>query len=242
MQSHATGNVSTQETLSRAAISGAVCAIVSCPLNPLDVIKVRLQLQKKGIANEYTGMLSGIKRIYKEEGLFRGLGKGLGPSMLRELSYSSVRIGAYEPIRAALCQGISTQDSSPLVKFFSGFLSGGIGAAIANPFDLVKTRFQSVLAHEVAPYTSTLNALKSIAIREGVKGLYKGWPVTSTRAAVVTSAQMGSYDTIKNNILKKRIGLQEGFSLHFISSMLAGIITVWIFFYFIIKYFLVWIT
>ena len=50
--------------------------------------------------------------------------------------------------------------------------------------------------------------------------------MTSARAAVVTSAQLGSYDTIKNNLLVKHIGMREGVALHFFSAMLAGIITV----------------
>jgi solute carrier family 25 protein 14/30 len=58
-----------------------------------------------------------------------------------------------------------------------------------------------------------------------VGGLYKGWVVTSSRAAVLTSAQLGSYDTIKNNLLIGHFGLPEGFLLHLTSSMLAGIIT-----------------
>jgi len=55
--------------------------------------------------------------------------------------------------------------------------------------------------------------------------LYKGWYVTSIRAAILTSAQIGSYDTIKNNILINTFDIKEGFLLHLISAMSAGIIT-----------------
>jgi hypothetical protein len=56
-------------------------------------------------------------------------------------------------------------------------------------------------------------------------GLYKGWVVTSSRAAILTSAQLGSYDTIKNNVLIKSVGMHEGFMLHLIASMASGLIT-----------------
>jgi hypothetical protein len=56
-------------------------------------------------------------------------------------------------------------------------------------------------------------------------GLYKGWAVTSSRAAILTSAQLGSYDTIKNNLLIKSLGMQEGFLLHLVASMASGLIT-----------------
>ena len=35
----------------------------------------------------------------------------------------------------------------------------------------------------------------------------------------------GSYDTIKNNVCKRYLGLEEGFPLHFVSSMISGVLT-----------------
>jgi hypothetical protein len=65
-----------------------------------------------------------------------------------------------------------------------------------------------------------------VILREqGLAGLYKGWAVTSGRAAVLTSAQLGSYDSIKNNLCMKVLGIKEGFPLHLAVSMIAGVIT-----------------
>ena len=36
---------------------------------------------------------------------------------------------------------------------------------------------------------------------------------------------LGSYDTIKNNVCKRYLGLEEGFTLHFVSSMISGVLT-----------------
>ena len=59
---------------------------------------------------------------------------GVEASMLREISYSSVRMGLYEPIRALLSASAADEavHASPLVKFLSALLSGGIGSALAN--------------------------------------------------------------------------------------------------------------
>ena len=133
--------------------------------------------------------------------------------------------------------------------------AGGIGSALCNPFDLMKTRFQSVLPGQPLPYKGTLHGrcvscgskllslfstpfspliqthtrinegLYMVATKDGLGGLYKGWTVTSARSAVLTSAQLGSYDTIKNDVLKKRVGMEEGLELHLASSMLAGVLT-----------------
>jgi hypothetical protein len=150
--------------------------------------------------------------------------------MMREITYSSIRIGAYEPIRAALSSSSSSSSSStsssgkhssPLVKYASALVSGGVGAAIANPLDLVKTKLQST----VTAVKSTPQTFADIYAASGLRGLYKGVAVTSTRAAVLTSSQLGSYDVIKNNVLRDRFGMQEGLFLHFVASMAAGIIT-----------------
>lgn len=210
-------------------IPGNVCAIVSAFLNPIDVTKIRMQNQSS--TPRYHGLVSGALLIYSEEGM-RGWCKGITSSMLRELLYSSIRIGSYEPIRAFLSKAMSDDgrskgnQSCAIVKYTSALISGGVGSAIANPLDLIKIRFQSILPGDIPPYKSNYIALKSIYYKEGLyNGLYKGWVVTSSRAAVLTSAQVGSYDSIKNNLLINVFHMEEGFKLHFISSMLAGIIT-----------------
>ena len=209
----------------QALIAGVVCAGVSSVLNPFDVAKIRLQMQESGGQIKYHGLISGVRLILREEG-WRGLAKGVEPSVFRELSYSTVRIGAYEPLRGLISGGSHSTDTNPAVKFFSALVSGGTGAAMANPFDLIKTRMQAALPGEKLPYTSTFDALVQILKSDGLtRGLYKGWVVTSTRAAILTSAQLGSYDTIKNNILIKQFGMGDGLALHLCAAMSAGIIT-----------------
>lgn len=209
--------------LIKALIAGHCCAVVAAMLNPFDVAKIRLQNQSS--SKQYTGMLQAIRTIARQEGI-RGLSAGVTASMIREILYSSVRIGGYEPIRKYLAPlGTNPADTSPFVKFFSALVSGGVGAAIVNPFDLVKTRFQSILPGEVPPYRHTFHALSAIFGQSKLTGLYKGWHVTSSRAAVLTSSQLGSYDAIKHNLLMNIFGMQDGIYLHLISSMCAGLIT-----------------
>jgi hypothetical protein len=173
----------------------------------------------------YTGLLPGMRLIFKEEG-FAGLSKGIVASMMRDVVYSSIRMGAYEPIRHALTHDdVDPAHTSPLIKYFSALLSGAVGSAIANPLDLIKTRYQSTLPGEPAPYRNTLVAFSDIVAAHGFAGLYKGWVVTSARAAVLTSAQLGSYDSIKNNLFIRMLGLPEGFLLHLTAAMTAGVIT-----------------
>jgi len=208
--------------LFKASIGGMACGIASTVTNPLDVIRIRLQNQSS--ANpEYTGMVQGLRMLASKEGL-RGLTRGLYASWARELSYSSARIGLYDPIRGILVKRTGTHaeaastEISPWAKFLAALLSGGIGSAVCNPCDLIKTRQQKVVPEGDPSFAQSnfrrhVVEVKNCWASEGAAGLYRGWQATSARAAVLTSAQLGSYDTVKNNIAIKIFGLQEGVSL-----------------------------
>jgi hypothetical protein len=211
-----------ESTLEKGLIAGVSCAIVAGILNPFDVTKIKMQNES---TTAYRNIFQGIRKIWLEEG-YRGLLRGLEPSMFREITYSSIRIGGYEPIRQFLCApGTHPSDTTPTIKLFSALISGGVGSAIINPVDIIKTRLQAVLPNQPIPYKHTIHGLITIYNEQQFSGLYKGWMVTSSRAAVLNLAQLGSYDSIKHNLLMKYFGFEDNFFLHFTASMAAGVIT-----------------
>ena len=92
---------------------------------------------------KYKNLVQGIAVICQEEGLRNGIYKGIEASCAREASYSSLRLGLYEPIKRAIGSGSGNQTQT-WKKFAAGGLSGAIGSAIANPADLLKTRMQAM--------------------------------------------------------------------------------------------------
>lgn len=99
------------------------------------------------------------------------------------------------------------------------------GASVANPTDLIKVNFQAALQGHKLPYATTMGGFQHIYREEGVRGLYKGTVVTTIRAALVTSAAIGTYDVIKNNLVKPYLEVEDGIVLFSVCSMLAGVIT-----------------
>lgn len=91
---------------------------------------------------KYRNLVHGIITIAREEGVNRrGLYKGIEASAMREASYSTLRLGLYEPIKRQM--GATDPKNTPIwKKFLSGALAGLIGSALANPADLIKTRMQ----------------------------------------------------------------------------------------------------
>jgi hypothetical protein len=167
--------------------------------------------------------LRGIFKLISEEGI-QSLGLGLQATLLRECIYSTIRMGAYEPILTCL-NSQHHEYPSPSLKYLASLISGGIGAAIANPTDLIKIKFQASRPSQPLPYRTTFQGFQYIIQRDGFFGLWKGSHPTIARAAVVTSTVMGSYDSIKNNLLKRYFHFQDGIQLQFICSLLAGVIT-----------------
>ena len=78
--------------------------------------------------------------LAKEEGFGRrGICKGIEATAIREASYSTMRIGLYEPIKRAMGAD-DYQNVTNWKKYASGAIAGMIGSGLANPADLIKTR------------------------------------------------------------------------------------------------------
>ncbi|XP_066283447.1 mitochondrial substrate carrier family protein ucpB-like [Branchiostoma lanceolatum] len=226
------------EHVARYVLSGTSCVCAAMVTNPIDVIKVRMQLDNelresgKAVSalreRYYQGFVRGSFTIARDEGI-RGLYKGVFPSILREASYSTIRLGSYEPMKELL--GATDPAHTPLwKKILAGATSGAIGSSIATPTDLVKVRLQAErrLPPGVQPrYRSTFHAFGEIWHTEGLRGLYRGIGPTVQRAAILTASQIPSYDHTKHAILNAGL-MEEGFPLFCVSAMIAGFITAFV--------------
>lgn len=67
--------------------------MASCCTHPLDLIKVRLQT-----AQRREGFIHTLVRIVRSESVL-ALFNGLSASLLRQLTYSTVRFGGYEELK-----------------------------------------------------------------------------------------------------------------------------------------------
>ena len=176
--------------------------------NPIDVIKTRLQIQgelsKQALFDpnkKYKGSLRGTIFIIQSEGI-GGLYKGMRAALLREAIYSTLRIGGYDLMKTMLMQNQPKGAREPFwKKFTAGLVSGSVGAALANPTDLIKVRMQAN-EKNVKVYPTLLSAFKQIIREEGFKGLFKGVGPTSQRAALLTASQLSSYDQFKHGVIR----------------------------------------
>lgn len=133
-------------------------------------------------------------------------------SILRELTFTSTRFTLYEPFRAIFEGKERGREASLSSKILSGLTSGAIAAAIFNPTDVLKIRFQADV--KGTRYKSLLHGIRTMYKEEGIKGFYKGVSTTIFRAAILTSAQFSSYDHSKH-ILIKYFDFSDNLLTHF---------------------------
>lgn len=133
------------------ASAGAIAATFMCPL---DVIKTRLQVhglpQVSQSARQGSVIVTSLQNILRTEG-FRGLYRGLSPTLTALLPNWAVYFTVYEHLKDSLHSHV---DSSGQLTIGANMLAAaGAGAATSittNPLWVVKTRLMVGLSHIVS--------------------------------------------------------------------------------------------
>ncbi|CAI4944682.1 ANM_HP_G0023130.mRNA.1.CDS.1 [Saccharomyces cerevisiae] len=215
-------------------VAGGLAACIAVTVtNPIELIKIRMQLQGEmsaSAAKVYKNPIQGMAVIFKNEGI-KGLQKGLNAAYIYQIGLNGSRLGFYEPIRSSLNQ-LFFPDQEPHkvqsvgVNVFSGAASGIIGAVIGSPLFLVKTRLQSysefIKIGEQTHYTGVWNGLVTIFKAEGVKGLFRGIDAAILRTGAGSSVQLPIYNTAKNILVKNDL-MKDGPALHLTASTISGL-------------------
>eukprot|EP00927_Polykrikos_kofoidii_P060449 TRINITY_DN5542_c0_g1_i2.p1 TRINITY_DN5542_c0_g1~~TRINITY_DN5542_c0_g1_i2.p1 ORF type:complete len:393 (+),score=51.33 TRINITY_DN5542_c0_g1_i2:171-1181(+) len=207
---------------------GLSCAAADAVTIPLDVVKVRMQLQGEGGHRQYRSALDAVVKIARREGPL-AFTKGLAPAVLRQLSYGSLRFGLYSICKQRL--GVSSQNAASSAVFSrlaAGVFAGSTAAFICNPIDLIKIRMQAdgmrAIGQVPPSYRGVTDGVVSIVRNEGWRGLWKGAIPGATRAGVVNMAEIAAYDEIKSLVLRQNL-MSEGLQLHLATAMITGFLS-----------------
>ncbi|KAK1354091.1 mitochondrial substrate carrier family protein ucpB [Heracleum sosnowskyi] len=194
--------------------SGTAVAAATAITHPLDVLKVRLQMQLVGQRGALTGMGQSFVQVLQNEGA-KSLYRGLTPALMRSVLYGGLRLGLYEPSKY-VCD-LAFESNNILMKIASGAFSGALATALTNPSEVLKVRLQMNQNSSRGP----IEELRRISSTEGMTALWKGVGPAMVRAAALTASQLATYDESKQ-VLTRWTPLEEGFYLHLFSSTIAG--------------------
>uniref|UniRef100_A0A0B8RY98 Mitochondrial dicarboxylate carrier n=1 Tax=Philothamnus irregularis TaxID=1899461 RepID=A0A0B8RY98_9SAUR len=207
-----------EKRVSRWYFGGLASCGAACCTHPLDLLKVHLQTQQE-VKMRMTGM---ALRVIRNDG-FLALYNGLSASLCRQMTYSLTRFAIYETVRDSLSQG--AQGPLPFYqKVLLGAVGGFTGGFVGTPADMVNVRMQNDIkqpAHLRRNYSHALDGLYRVFREEGVRKLFSGGTMASSRGALVTVGQLACYDQAKQLVLGTGL-LADNIFTHFLASFIAG--------------------
>ncbi|XP_009142049.1 mitochondrial carrier protein CoAc2 [Brassica rapa] len=177
---------------------------------PLDLVRTKLAYQVVGSAKAqakavtipmeqivYRGITDCFSRTYRESG-FRGLYRGVAPSMYGIFPYAGLKFYFYEEMKRHV-PAEHKKDIS--LKLVCGSVAGLLGQTLTYPLDVVRRQMQVerlyAAAKEETVRRGTMQTLVKIAREEGWKQLFSGLSINYLKVVPSVAIGFTVYDVMK---------------------------------------------
>ncbi|XP_029343710.1 solute carrier family 25 member 40-like [Acyrthosiphon pisum] len=173
-------------------ISGCVARFgAATTVSPLELIRTKMQSKKLSYLEVHQAMQS----LLKYHG-YKGLWRGLGSTLLRDVPFSGIYWVMYEYIKQ-----ISGQSTSFMYNFIAGSIAGTLAASLTTPFDVVKTIRQVELTEKeiiTEPpkivYKSTYKEIIEIYQTNGIRGNFRGLVPRISKVAPACAIMVSTFE------------------------------------------------
>lgn len=159
------------DTIKNFAIGGLSGMIATSCIQPIDMIKVRIQLRGEAKSGNLSPF-SVAKEIYTKEGGVTAFYKGIDSALLRQAVYATLRLGIYYNLSDYIKDNMNNgQNLSAFQKAYASLFAGAFGSFIGNPCDLALVRMQAdstLPPAERRNYKNVFDAFRRIVSEEGV--------------------------------------------------------------------------
>ncbi|OQR71428.1 solute carrier family 25 member 38-like [Tropilaelaps mercedesae] len=211
---------STAMELVKSFAAGSLSASFSSVLlQPLDLVKTRLQLGDSNSGKSFTrrrGLLKCMTYIARTESV-RGLWRGTAATIVRSVP----GVGLYFSMLHTLKTISGIEKPTPYQALVLGFSSRCLAGAALMPATVIKTRFESGRY----PYRSMVHAAHSIYVLEGFRGLYSGLLPTLARDAPYSGLYLLFYTEFKGvtyaHLVISKTELRD--AINFTCGVMAGL-------------------
>uniref|UniRef100_A0A3B1IVQ3 EF-hand domain-containing protein n=1 Tax=Astyanax mexicanus TaxID=7994 RepID=A0A3B1IVQ3_ASTMX len=153
--------IGTTQRFMAGSLAGATAQTVIYPM------EVRTVLTLRSLLRQYSGMMD------------CAFSKGYVPNLLGIIPYAGIDLAVYESLKNAWLSHYARDTANPgvLVLLGCGTVSSTCGQLASYPLALVRTRMQAQAGkegQEIAQQMSMRSLMKSIVMKEGFLGLYRG--------------------------------------------------------------------
>lgn len=178
-----------QHRMASGMVTGGLGSMLSCPL---DVVRTRLQADaglihngiyttglRTGLSVRYTGMVSALVHIWKEEGLRHGLYRGASVTVARASLLNGAQLASYDTLKKRL-----GWHEGPVLHLCCALASGIIAQTLIMPIDTLKSHM--MLGKPLA------SVVKELRQRRGPPfyGLYRGYIPACAGQGLIMVLQM----------------------------------------------------
>ncbi|XP_019958381.1 mitochondrial thiamine pyrophosphate carrier [Paralichthys olivaceus] len=212
-----------------AALAGSAAGMVTRALiSPLDVIKIRFQLQIERVSSQrpegkYRGLFQASRCIHSEEGL-SAFWKGHIPAQLLSICFGAVQFASFELLTEAVHKSTPYDSQTAGVHFVCGGLAACSATVVCQPLDILRTRFAA--QGEPKVYRNMRQAVSTMCRSEGYLTFYRGLSPTLMAVFPYAGLQFFFYNVFKNLLAPPPKSGNSGGSLRsLVSGSGAGMIS-----------------
>lgn len=176
---------------------------------PLDLVRTKLAYQVVGstkmsmkglVCNElfYKGILDCFSKTYRESG-FRGLYRGVAPSLYGIFPYSGLKFYFYEEMKRHVPE---EHKKDITVKLVCGSVAGLLGQTFTYPLDVVRRQMQveHLSAANNVELKGTMESLTTILRKQGWRQLFSGLSINYLKVVPSVAIGFTVYDTMKSSL------------------------------------------
>lgn len=202
------------------SVAGTCQVVVT---SPLEITKIRLQTQGEMIKealNEGRIVARKTALIIVNELGFRGIYKGAGACMLRDIPFSSIYFPSYanikkyifglDPIKAKNGEFGWKNQLEAYELLISGAMAGMPAAYFTTPCDVIKTRLQAEARPGDIPYTGIRNAFIRILKEEGPSAFFRGGLARICRSSPQFGFTLAAYEFFQTTVPLSTFWKPEG--------------------------------
>ncbi|KAK3525369.1 hypothetical protein QTP86_031250, partial [Hemibagrus guttatus] len=209
-----------------AALAGSAAGLVTrAIISPLDVLKIRFQLQVERVSSsrpegKYRSIMQAWRCILGEEGL-SAFWKGHVAAQMLSICYGAVQFASFQALTELVHENTSYNSQAAGVHFLCGGMAACSATVACQPLDTLRTRFAA--QGEPKVYRNLRHAVSTMFIQEGVLTFYRGLTPTLLAVFPYAGLQFFSY-----NVLKKLLddsNMSKGGLQSLVSGSVAGVIS-----------------